>query len=378
MTILDRYVLRKFSVPFLYCFLCFIGVWFVFDLSEHLPDFVKGRATPAQLLEYYGSQLPEIVVIAIPLATLLSLLYSLAAMSRSNEIISMLGAGRSVLRIITPLLGAGVFLSGVMAFFNYESAPRASGVKKEFVSAISSGQKQQKMLTTHLFRNREDLRTWYAGRMPAGGGNGPLEDVQIIQQNAAGDITEQWHAQRAEFDPYQSRWVLRNARHAASGGENGVATVELHDSMVLDGWSETPWRVASSRLKPDFLSVPELKDYLNFNSDFPEKRLAPYRTHLQYRWAVPTVCFFVVFVAAPCGIVYSRRGVLGGVALAIALFFLLVFCSHLFIAFGNAGRISPFTAAWGPIIVFFVAGLYLLWLRSTNRDLPKIRLPGLT
>jgi lipopolysaccharide export LptBFGC system permease protein LptF len=56
----------------------------------------------------------------------------------------------------------------------------------------------------------------------------------------------------------------------------------------------------------------------------------------------------------------------------------LVFCSHLFIAFGNAGRISPFTAAWGPIIVFFVAGLYLLWLRSTNRDLPKIRLPGLT
>jgi lipopolysaccharide export LptBFGC system permease protein LptF len=66
------------------------------------------------------------------------------------------------------------------------------------------------------------------------------------------------------------------------------------------------------------------------------------------------------------------------VALAIALFFLLVFCSHLFIAFGNAGRISPFTAAWGPIIVFFVAGLYLLWLRSTNRDLPKIRLPGLT
>lgn len=376
MTILDRYVLRKFSVPFLYCFFCFNGVWLVFDLSEHLPDFVAGRATVAQLLEYYGSQLPEIVVISIPLATLLALLYSLAAMSRSNEIISMLGAGRSVLRIIAPLLGAGVFLSLVMLFFNYESAPRASGVKKEYVSAIKDGVKRQKMLTNHLFRNREDFRTWFAGSMPVGGG--PIDHVQIIQQDAGGEILEQWHARRAEFDQYQARWILKDARHASPGPEGGPAIIELKDSIVIDGWSETPWRLASSRMKPDFLSVAELREYLKFNSDFPEKRLAPYRTHLQYRWAVPAVCFFVVFVAAPCGIVYSRRGVLGGVALAIALFFLLVFSSHLFIAFGNAGRISPFTAAWAPLIVFFMVGVYLLWLRSTNRDLPRFRLPGIS
>ena len=34
------------------------------------------------------------------------------------------------------------------------------------------------------FRNREDFRTWFAGRMPAGGGT--LEDVQIVQQDASG------------------------------------------------------------------------------------------------------------------------------------------------------------------------------------------------
>jgi lipopolysaccharide export system permease protein len=376
MTILDRYVLRKFAAPFAYCFFGFNGVWLVFDLSEHLPDFVKGRATPAQLAEYYASQLPEIVVVSIPLAMLLALLYSLAAMSRSNEIISMLGAGRSVLRIIAPLLGAGVFLSLVVAFFNYESAPRASGVKKEYISAIVNGVKRQKMLSAHLFRNREDFRTWFVGSMPAGGG--AIENVQIIQQDAAGEILEQWLARRAEFDPYQSRWILRDARHSAPDPGGGPAAIGLKDSIVIDGWSETPWRVASSMVKPDFLSVPELQDYLEFNSDFPDKRLAPYRTHLHYRWAVPAACFFVVFVAAPCGIVYSRRGVLGGVALAIALFFLLVFASHLFIAFGKAGRVSPFTAAWGPLGFFFVAGVYLLWLRSTNRELPRFRLPGIS
>jgi lipopolysaccharide export LptBFGC system permease protein LptF len=86
----------------------------------------------------------------------------------------------------------------------------------------------------------------------------------------------------------------------------------------------------------------------------------------------------VVLVAAPCGIVYSRRGVLGGVALAIALFFLLVFTTNLFLALGKGGRVPPVVAAWGPMAAFFLAGLYLLWLRSTNRDLPKPRIPGLT
>jgi lipopolysaccharide export LptBFGC system permease protein LptF len=130
-------------------------------------------------------------------------------------------------------------------------------------------------------------------------------------------------------------------------------------------------------MNPEFLAVPELQDYLTYNSDFPEKRLAAYRTHLDYRWALPWFCLVVVFLAAPMGIVYSRRGILGGVAVAIALFFSLVFTSSLFVALGKGQRIPPFIAAWGPVIFFFAIGLGLVWNRSTNRELPKLRIPGL-
>ena len=69
---------------------------------------------------------------------------------------------------------------------------------------------------------------------------------------------------------------------------------------------------------------------------------------------------------------------LGGVALAITLFFGLVLASSLFIALGKGSRVTPFVAAWGPMIAFFAAGIYLLWMRSTNRDLPKLRIPGIS
>ena len=113
MRILDRYVLQKFLLPFAYCFAGFIAIWFIFDLSDNLPDFLQGKVGFDVLLEYYQSQIPQIVVISLPIGALLALLYSLTAMSRSNEIISMLGAGVSVTRVLVPLIFVGLVLTGV-------------------------------------------------------------------------------------------------------------------------------------------------------------------------------------------------------------------------------------------------------------------------
>ncbi len=155
-----------------------------------------------------------------------------------------------------------------------------------------------------------------------------------------------------------------------------MAKTEFHKEFQITGWSETPERIASSRMVPEYLSVPELRDYLDYNADFPRDQLAPFATHLQYRFALPWVCILVVFLAAPMGIVYSRRGILGGVAIAIALFFLLVISSSLAIALGKGDRITPLEAAWAPLGVFLLIGFILLWFRSTARDIPIPKIFG--
>jgi lipopolysaccharide export system permease protein len=376
MTILDRYVLRNTITPFIYCFLGFVGIWFIFDLSSNMPDFIQGRAGFSALVEYYLSQIPQLVVLCLPIALLLSLLYSLAAMSRANEIISMIGAGLSVTRILVPLIAVGLVLTAVTSYFNYEKGPHAAAAKTQMLRDIKRREKRTEAVFGLMFRNREASRTWFMRRINTRFKSGRVGDIQIIQQNEDGDITEQWYAREANYKADQKRWILSNAKHVEMDSKGDVTKSELRDELILEGWSETPWRILSASMNPEFLSVSELRDYLTFNSDFPERRLAAYRTHLQYRWALPWVCVVVVFLAAPMGIVYSRRGILGGVAVAIGLFFSLVFLSTLFIAFGKGQRLSPFTAAWGPVIFFFLIGLVLLWYRSTNRDIPKLKIPG--
>lgn len=374
MTILDRYVLKKFLVPFLYCFFGFIAIWFVFDLSDNGPDFIEGKASFGFILEFYLSQIPEIVVISLPVGQLLALLYSLTQMSRSNEIISMLGAGRSVVRVLMPLFIFGLVLTGISAYFNYEGAPRAAKTKKEMQREIVRGEIREESIKGHLFRNRENNRTWFMRLIRPD--RQLINDFQIIQQNLKGEIVTQMYGTRAIYDETTSTWTLDNVKLLRMSPEGDILDTSFFNEVKIDNYTETPWRIASSIMNSDFMSVPELRDYLKFNSDFPEDRLAPFRTNLVYRFALPWVCVVVVFLAAPMGIVYSRRGILGSVAMAITLFFSLVFCMSLSLAFGKGGAIPPAFAAWGPLVVFFVIGLLLLWFRSTARDLPILRLFG--
>ncbi|MGH8048672.1 MAG: LptF/LptG family permease [Chthoniobacterales bacterium] len=373
MTILDRYVLNKFLVPFLYCILGFTAIWLVFDLTNNGSDFINGHAKFGWIVDFYLSQLPQVMLMILPIGLLLALLYSLTQMSRSNEIISMLGAGRSVVRVLMPLFLIGIFLTGLMTLLNYSGAPHAEKTRKAMLKELNSGKKRDKTITALLFRNREDMRTWYMRKLRVA--DQQIDDVQIMQQNEKGNILRQWYARDAAYDEARKTWTLTDVKIIDTDKEGNILRPpELHKELEIKNWSETPWRIGSSMENADYLSVPELNDYLKYNADFPAIRLAPFRTQLENRWAVPWSAIIVVFLAAPMGIVYSRRGILGGVAMAILLFFLLFLSGNVLVAFGKGFRINPFAAAWSPYLFFLAIGFVLLWLRSTNRDIriPKI------
>jgi len=39
---------------------------------------------------------------------------------------------------------------------------------------------------------------------------------------------------------------------------------------------------------------------------------------------------------------------------------------------GEGDRVSPFVAAWAPNLLFAAIGLYLLYLRASNREAPSL------
>jgi lipopolysaccharide export system permease protein len=374
MKLLDRYIIRNFVEPFLMCFCGFIAIWLIIDLNDNHQDFLDAHASLRQVAGFYLTQLPSTVLFSLPVGLLLALLSSLSTMSRRNEIISMLTAGRSVLRVLAPVLCIGLLTAGGSLWLNWELAPHAEGIKKVGVKKIRRGMRADEVepVNGHLFRDRMNDRTWFIRRFSPG--QSRFDDVHIMQQSEDGKITKKWYAQHATYEAETKTWVLENGRIVEFDETGGIASTDdfLTGVRKITDWTETPWRVSSSQLDPQNLSIPELEDYMRYNSDFPPAQLAPYRTNLADRWALPLSCLIVVLVAAPLGIVYNRRGVLAGVATGIFLFFAMMMTRYLFLALGKGNRINPMWGPWISDIIFGLIGLILLWFRSTNRDMPSL------
>ena len=196
----------------------------------------------------------------------------------------------------------------------------------------------------------------------------PLEGVQVVQQDANENIVTKYYAKVATFDEKNRAWNFEGCKvvHYELTGDVKDSAFPAH--QVVTGWSETPWRIASALLQPDKLSVPELHQYLTLNADFTDVQLAPFRTYLEYRWALPWACLVVMCFTAPLGVVYQRRSVLKGVGISILLFLLILFSDNLFRALGKGSRVPAFWAAWTTDIVFGIVGLVLLRQRGLNRD----------
>lgn len=361
--------------PFFYCVSGFISVWLIWDLSTNLPDFLSGHATFFLIARFYLLQIPNVIVMSVPVGLLLALLYTLTQMSRRNEIISMLTAGVSLYRIFLPLVLVGLLMTALLAVLNFQLAPQAGSIRDALKEEIKTGKTNNKGLISHLYRNREDRRIWFLSWLDPESSR--VTRVEIIQQDPTGVVTETWYGKDAYYIPATKTWVLDDARHVTVDGEGNLLTTLSLPRMEIHGWHETPWKIASSKMNAEFLGLPELTNYLRYNAEFPQTRLAPFLTHWYYRLALPWVCLIVIFLAGPLGVVIGRQGIMGGVGTAILLFAGLLFSSSLFLALGTGDRIPAWIAAWGPNLIFLSIGVYLFWIKASGRELPKFRLPGL-
>ena len=355
---------------YLYCIVGFISIWLIFDISDNVSGFLEEHVSLFRIGGYYLTQVPQILVILLPVSLLLALLFCLGRMSRSNEIVSMLTAGISVPRVLVPLIGAGLVTAILSTALNYALAPHAEYERKTFFASAQS-RRHEAGLNAQVFRNRTDRRTWFIQHFQPG--TDKFANVQILQQDAADNITTNYMSHLVLYRPDHFGWELDKPKIVHYDPSGNITKEEILETITIHGWSETPFRLASANERAEFLGVQELRQYLQLNSDFPSALLAPFATHLQYRIALPWTCLVVVIMAAPLGIGFSRRGVLSSVAAAIVLVFSMNFLTHLFLALGEGERIPAWIAAWTPNLIFAVIGLFLLYLRSTNRDAPRFK-----
>src|SRR6266853_1300934 len=218
MRLLDRYVIRNFAQVYFYCIAGFISIWLIFDVSDNISTFIDEHISVWLVVRYYATQIPQVLIILLPVSLLLSLLFALGQMSRSNEIVSMLTAGVSLPRVLLPLIGIGLLTVAASMALNYSLAPHAELARKSFLSEAQS--RPARNIQGQVFRNRTDLRTWFIQNFHLG--DNLFNNVQVLQQDANDNIVMSYVAGRANYRSQAKTWDLENERVAYYDADGNI------------------------------------------------------------------------------------------------------------------------------------------------------------
>ncbi len=374
---LDRYISSLFLHSFLLCFGSIFSLMIVTDFQNNYGKFQETSAPMATAAAHYLSQIPAMLVFILPYALMLGLLWCLGKMSKAQEIISMIQSGRSVIRITFPIIFFGLLCSLFCMILNYHWAPHAEE-KKEGVFDSARQESSSYRPRDVLYQTLNDERQWTVGEFPSRFTNDePLLSVTVTTFNAEGSILQRLFAKEASWNKELKEWTFQQVtlyHHTPREDSQPLTTLEKIPSItqlesLTQAWPETPWQIIKPGLPATHLGIPGLKSWLKNHRDHPLSNKLAYITQIHYRYAQPMICLITILIAAPLGIVFTRRGLGGGVAIAIFLCAGMLFCSTVFPTLGESGHLSPILAAWATNILFTAVALYLFQRRVSGRPI---------
>jgi lipopolysaccharide export system permease protein len=367
MRLLDRYLLRELLAPLGYCLSGFLLLWVVSDLITELSGLQERKLHAIDIAQYYLAKTPEFIVLVLPMALLLALLYALTNHARHNEITAIRAAGVSLWRLCLPYLAVGLLATMAVFWLNEYCVPQTDDAAEQIRnnrSPLPKGTLAKDKVVNPGITNARDGRQWVIGVYDLR--TGEMLRPVVVSKLADGSQIE-LRASRATR--LNGIWNFYDALEYKRPPQPDALPLLLLKTNILakPEFSETPEQIKSeiqisngnglSKAKRADIPIAVILNYLRLHP-YPSQGAALY-TKLAGRLAAPWTCLVVVLIAIPFGAGSGRRNVFVGVASSILICFAYFVLQQVCLAAGAGGKLPPWMAGWLPNLAFGLTGLFL-------------------
>lgn len=354
-SVVDRYVLRRFLFYFGVMLATFVSIWFVFSFFELLSDMLARRKM-GLFIPYMYYLTPFLVYETAPLAVLTATLVSFGLLAKHHELTAFRACGVSLYRLATPVLAAAFVFSGMLFALDHYYLPDTNR-KQDAIRDEIKGRPVRTFLRpdrqwTYGLENRIFHHRFYDMDKDE------LLGVEVY--DLALDpfrLRRHIHAEKARWDWGAQAWAFEKGWVRLLDGSD-VVRFEPFEEKTFDDIEEQAAYFRKENKHHQQMNWQELQAYI---LDLTQSGFDT--IGLQVLWhrkfSFPFFAFSMALLAAPFAILTGHRGSLAPVAfslmLAIGYYALRALCEKL----GEASQLSPFMAAWAPAMVFAFGGMYL-------------------
>lgn len=368
MSLIDRYVLREWFAGFALTFGVILGLLFLQNMYDSLPDLLNTGAAVEEILYFYLLALPVYFPAILPVAFLVSLLFSLGGLHRNNEIVAMRAAGAGLLRISRSLWVIGLFLSGFVLYLTASVIPNSVEQSRTFFENLrfAAAEDEQvadrnSMLYNLGFDNRKEGRLWFMNRFSERAWLG--HGVNVHTRNADGMEVARVSAREAYFDDTRGHWVFLDGRELMIDPVTGdpLRSKPFEEKQFLS-FEEDPGLMLALHKKPEALSLTELNRIMDTVSPQENPAVRSYQVRYYSLFAAPFSCFVVLGIAIPFATSGVRTSPMIGISKSLGFFAIFYVLISLSTILGEQEIIPTLVAAWLPNFVMLLLGIQLFRL----------------
>lgn len=371
MSLIDRYILKEWMQAFALILGMIVGILILQNMYESLPDLLDLDASIGEIMFYYALALPSYLPLILPLAFLVSLLFSLGNLHRNNEIIAMRASGAGLLRISRSLWFIGIIFTALLFYMTASLVPFSVEQSRTFMSNLEyrsqdqvSDTKEQGLVYNLGFDNRKDRRLWFMNRFSERAWLGL--GVNVFIRSEDGQEIQRISANEAYFDDTNDHWVFLNGRELIFDPEidnpddpNQLRTLTFEEK-VYDTFHEDPNLMLALHKDPQELSIFELRRITETIPPEENPAVNAYKVRYHFLLAEPLSCLVVIGISVPFAAFGVRKNPMIGILicmLCLVVFYLLTVIATIL---GEQGIVKPAIAAWIPNGTLFgvVIGLF--------------------
>lgn len=353
MSILDRYIAREFWKGLLAAMVTFLVLYLGGDtvrqgLREEIP--------PAYAFQYTLYQMPEVLVLLLAPACLMGTLICLSGLARRNELTAMFASGISLGRISFVVLSLVFMLCCASFVVTDRVVPPLAKARAHFYRTVIQKRpdlqtdiKQNKI----WYRSRNliyNLRTFDPRRNEIAG-------ISIYTFNDQFDLIQQIEAKRANY--LDGKWQLSDGLLTLFDQQSGIPMTRHFDTQAIT-LNESPADFQEIEKEVETLRLKYLWRYIQRN------QAAGIDTHsfevtFWSKISMALVPLIMALLGVPFATQHQRHSSLArdiSLCFLIVLIYWLLFSAGL--SMGKSGRIPPVVAAWGPNLLFFAFGVFMV------------------
>jgi lipopolysaccharide export system permease protein len=364
---LYKYLIREQVTPLSVCFLGLSLILITGRLLQLTRYLFTSSVTAVDLLEIMAFAMPNLVLYALPMATLVGVLLAFLRLNSDNELIALRAAGigfHQFLPAIVSLLAITTLFSFFNALYLMPSANRAFEIKLK-----SLGRSILPLLLKEgTFIDAVPKVVFFFESVDAA--NMKIEGI-FVEDSRQPDIRAVIVADHANiaYPSDASQIIFRISTGIITRVSDELKTAQAIAFKNYDlalSLNELFGESSTFRKGRKEMSLGELLEIIREGGPKYDLSLS---LELHRRMALPFSCLLLGLIGAPLGALFRQSGRMAGLTMGLGVFLAYYIALSAGKGLGENGLISPFLAVWLPNLLAAMVALSL-WVKI-QREIPS-------